>query len=139
MQSLSYLTLEKKPQQVPQAVVDAFALKISGGVLRRGDPAYEDARRVWNATVDRHPALIARCRNRIDVQTAVRFAATHRMLLSVRGGGHHIAGNAVAEGGLMLDLSGMATVSIDAAARTARRRGSGSRFVAMPGSEGPAA
>ncbi|VTU33065.1 6-hydroxy-D-nicotine oxidase [Variovorax sp. SRS16] len=120
MQSLSYLTLEKKAQQVPQSVVDTFALKISGGLLRRGDPAYDEARRVWNATVDRHPALIARCLSTSDVQAGVRFAATHRMLLSVRGGGHHIAGNAVAEGGLMLDLSGMSAVSIDAAARTAR-------------------
>jgi FAD/FMN-containing dehydrogenase len=120
MQSLSYLTLEKKLQQVPQSVVDAFALKISGGVLRRDDPDYDEARRVWNGSVDRHPALIARCLSASDVQAGVRFAATHRMLLSVRGGGHHIAGNAVAENGLMLDLSGMSAVSVDAAARTAR-------------------
>jgi FAD/FMN-containing dehydrogenase len=120
MQSLSYLTLEKRAQQVPQTVVDAFALKISGGVLRRGDPEYDEARRVWNATVDRHPALIARCLDVCDVQAGVRFAATHRMLLSVRGGGHHIAGNAVADDGLMLDMSGMSAVSVDASARIAR-------------------
>jgi FAD/FMN-containing dehydrogenase len=120
MQSLSYLTLERNVQQVPQAVVDAFALKISGGVLRRGDSDYDEARRVWNASIDRHPALIAHCLTVSDVQAGVRFAATHRMLLSVRGGGHHIAGNAVAEGGLMLDLSGMNAVSVDAAGRTVR-------------------
>ncbi len=120
MQSLSYLTLEKKRQQVPHAVVEAFAPQISGGILRSGDVDYEASRQVWNATVDRRPALIARCLTVGDVQTAVRFAAMHRMLLSVRGGGHHIAGNAVADSGLMLDLSGMSAVHIDAAARTAR-------------------
>ncbi len=76
-------------------------------MLGADDDAYDDARKVWNATVDRRPAMIARCLTDDDVQAAVRFAAEHRMLLSVRGGGHHIAGNAVAEGGLMLDMSGM--------------------------------
>jgi len=119
MPSLSYLSLENTRHQVPQPAVDAFALKISGGVLRRDDPGYDEARRVWNATVDRLPALIARCQSVGDVQAAVRFAATHKMLLSVRGGGHHIAGNAVAQDGLMLDLSGMSAVRIDPAARIA--------------------
>jgi FAD/FMN-containing dehydrogenase len=120
MNSLAYLTLDKDVRQVRQSDVDAFAAQISGGVLSRADDAYDEARKVWNATVDRHPALIARCLTDRDVQAAVRFAAAHRMLLSVRGGGHHIAGNAVAEGGLMLDLSGMRTISIDVAKRTAR-------------------
>ena len=85
--------------------------QISGGVLGAADAAYDDARKVWNGIVDRRPALIARCLTDGDVQAAVRFAGEHRMLLSVRGGGHHIAGNAVAEGGLMLDLSGMRSVA----------------------------
>jgi len=120
MQSLSCLSLDNQTQQLPQSVIDSFALKISGGVLRRDDPGYDEARQVWNATVDRRPALIARCLTANDVQAGVRFASTHRMLLSVRGGGHHIAGNAVAEGGLMIDLSGMSSVSISAGSRTAR-------------------
>lgn len=120
MPSLSYLTLDNQRQPLPQSAVDTFAPGISGGVLRRGDAGYDDARKVWNATVDRHPALIARCLTVGDVQAAVRFAAAHRMLMSVRGGGHHIAGNAVAHDGLMLDLSGMSSVHIDAAARTAQ-------------------
>jgi FAD/FMN-containing dehydrogenase len=102
------------------AEVDDFAHRVSGGVLGRADDGYDAARKVWNAGVDRHPALIARCLSDADVQDSVRFAATHRMLLSVRGGGHHIAGNAVAEGGLMIDLSGRRMVSIDAAKRSAR-------------------
>lgn len=119
MPSLSYLTLDKQVQQLSSSVVDAFTLKISGGILRRGDATYDEARRVWNGSVDRHPALIARCLNESDVQAGVRFAATHRMLVSFRAGGHHIAGNAVADDGLMLDLSGLRTVSIDAERRTA--------------------
>ncbi|MEJ8809772.1 FAD-binding oxidoreductase [Variovorax ureilyticus] len=120
MPSLTYLTLDKDVRQVQQTDVDAFAAQIQGGVLRMGDAAYDEARKIWNATVDRRPALIARCTSAADVQAGVQFAAKHRMLLSVRGGGHHIAGNAVAEGGLMLDMSGMKTVDVDAAKRTAR-------------------
>ena len=119
MHSLTYLTLDKDVRQVRQLDVDAFARQISGGVLGAADDAYDEARKVWNATVDRRPALIARCLTAADVQAAVRFAAAHQMLLSVRGGGHHIAGNAVAEGGLMLDLSGMRTIRIDVATRRA--------------------
>ncbi|WP_213959122.1 FAD-binding oxidoreductase [Variovorax sp. dw_954] len=120
MQSLTYLTLDKDVRQVQPQHVDAFAAQVSGGVLTAADAAYDEARRIWNGTIDRRPALIARCMNDSDVQAGVRFAAAHRMLVSVRGGGHHIAGNAVAEGGLMLDMSGMRTVDIDVAKRTAR-------------------
>ena len=120
MTSLTYQTLDKDVRQLQQSDVAAFAAQIGGGVLGAADAAYDEARKVWNGTVDRRPALIARCLNDSDVQAAVRFAAAHKMLLSVRGGGHHIAGNAVAEGGLVIDLSGMRTVSVDAAQRTAR-------------------
>ena len=119
MHSLPYLTLDRDVQQVRQSDIDVFAAQIGGGALGPADDAYNEARKVWNATVDRRPALIARCLTDGDVQAAVRFAAAHRMLLSVRGGGHHIAGNAVAEGGLMIDLSGTRTISIDAAKQTA--------------------
>jgi FAD/FMN-containing dehydrogenase len=120
MNSLAYLTLDKDVRQLQQPDVDAFSAQISGGVLGAADAAYDESRKVWNATVDRRPALIARCLTEADVQAAVRFAAAHRMLLSVRGGGHHIAGNAVAEGGLMIDLAGMRSISIDTATRRAR-------------------
>ncbi|HEY9067572.1 MAG TPA: FAD-binding oxidoreductase [Burkholderiaceae bacterium] len=120
MQSLSYTTLDRQTREIRHSIVEEFALTISGGVLRRGDAPYEEARKVWNATVDRFPALIARCGTGDDVRAAVHFAATHRMLLSVRGGGHHIAGNAVAPDGLMIDLSAMNAVRIDAARRLAR-------------------
>jgi FAD/FMN-containing dehydrogenase len=119
MQPLSYSTLDRQTREIRQSVVDDFAHKIGGGVLRRGDTAYEEARKVWNATVDRHPAMIVRCGTVDDVREAVRFAAAHRMLLSVRGGGHHIAGNAVAQGGLMLDMSAMNAIRVDADRRVA--------------------
>ena len=120
MTSSLFMTLDKDVRQLAVADADAFTARISGGVIGAADGAYEEARKVWNGTIDRHPALIARCLSQGDVQAAVRFAAARRMMLSVRGGGHHIAGNAVAEGGLMLDLSGMRAVSIDAAKRVAR-------------------
>ncbi|MDM0106427.1 FAD-binding oxidoreductase [Variovorax sp. J22R24] len=120
MESVTYLTLDKDVRQVRQPDLSAFAAQISGGVLDAADPAYDEARKVWNASVDRRPALIARCLTEGDVQAAVRFAAAQRMLLSVRGGGHHIAGNAVAEGGLMLDMSGMRAINVDPAKRIAR-------------------
>ncbi|RZL89923.1 MAG: FAD-binding oxidoreductase [Variovorax sp.] len=120
MESLNYVTLDKDVRQLSPSDVDAFARQISGGTLAAADDGYDEARKVWNGTVDRRPALIARCLTDGDVQAAVRFAARHRMLLSIRGGGHHIAGNAVAEGGLTLDMSGMRAVSIDTAKRTAR-------------------
>ena len=118
--TISYTTLDKDIRHMPASDAQAFAAQIGGGVLAPGDEAYDEARKVWNATVDRRPALIARCLSDSDVQAAVRFAAAHRMLLSMRGGGHHIAGHAVAEGGLMIDLSGLRDIRIDPAARTAR-------------------
>ena len=119
MHSFPFLTLDKDVGQLRPSDVAAFAAQISGGTLNANDAGYDEARKVWNATVNRRPALIARCLKTSDVQAAVRFAAAHRMLLSVLGGGHHIAGNAVAEGGLMIDLSGMRNVSVNAQARTA--------------------
>ena len=95
MHSSTYLTLDRDVRQVRQSDVEAFAARISGGVLAPGDAGYDDARKVWNGIVDRRPALIARCLNdERRAAPAVRFAAEQRMLLSVRGGGHHIAGNA---------------------------------------------
>ncbi|HZW73639.1 MAG TPA: FAD-binding protein, partial [Caldimonas sp.] len=120
MHALPYLTLDRDVRQLPSSAVGSLAAQISGGVLTAADAAYDDARKVWNATIDRRPALIARCFVASDVQAALRFAAAHRMLVSVRGGGHHIAGNAVAEGGLMLDMSAMRAIEVDPVRRTAR-------------------
>jgi FAD/FMN-containing dehydrogenase len=94
--------------------------KLRGELVRKGDPGYDDARIVWNAMIDRHPAAIARCQGTADVVAAVNFAREHDLLLSVRGGGHNVAGKAVCDGGLMIDLSLMQGIDVDPQARTAR-------------------
>jgi FAD/FMN-containing dehydrogenase len=96
-----------------------FTAAFSGSALRPGQPGYDEARTIWNAMVDRRPALIARCRNTSDVQQALVFARRHELLVAIRGGGHNIAGNAVCDGGLMIDLSPMKKIAVDRAARTA--------------------
>lgn len=91
-----------------------------GEILRPGDPAYDEARHVWNGTVDRRPAMIVRCRNTEEVAAAVRLATGSGLEIAVRGGGHSIPGLSVCEGGLMIDLSPMKRVDVDPAARVAR-------------------
>ncbi len=105
--------------RVPEEEIGLFTGAFSGTVLRPGQSGYDEARTIWNAMVDRRPALIARCRNAGDVQLALTLARRHHLLVAVRGGGHNIAGNAVCDGGLMIDLSPMRKVTVDQAKRTA--------------------
>ena len=92
--------------------------EISGQVLTSADPDYDDVRRIHNGLVDKRPALIARCLNAADVASAVRLGRESGLEISVRAGGHNIAGRAVTEGGLMIDLSLMKDVAVDTTART---------------------
>ena len=92
---------------------------LRGRCIRPEASDYDEARTIWNATIDRRPALIVRCADARDVVVALRFAHEHDLVVSVRGGGHNIAGNAVCDGGLMIDLSHMRQVRVDAAKRTA--------------------
>jgi FAD/FMN-containing dehydrogenase len=87
--------------------VATFQASLRGSVLRHSDAGYDDARKVWNGMIDKRPALIARCTGVADVMGAVNFARANNLLVSVRGGGHNITGNAVCDGGLMIDLSPM--------------------------------
>ena len=91
-----------------------------GDLVQPGDPDYDKARTVWNAMIDRRPALIARCAGASDVVKAVNFARDNDLLLAVRGGGHSFAANAVCEGGMVIDLTRMQSVRVDPVKRTAR-------------------
>lgn len=91
----------------------------NGKILISGDADYDTARKVWNGMIDRKPLLIAQCINTNDILYAVKFARKNNLLTSVRGGGHNIAGNAVCEGGLMIDLSKMKQINIDTEKQTA--------------------
>src|SRR5687768_1057149 len=81
-----------------------------GQVLQPGDEGYDAARQIWNGMIDRHPALIARCTGAADVLASVRVAREHGLLVSVRGGGHNVAGLSVCDDGLMIDLSLMKSI-----------------------------
>ena len=95
------------------------SLEIKGNVLYPGCDAYEEARSVWNAMIDRSPLLIARCLDSQDVASTLAFARQHDHPVSIRGGGHNVAGHAVCDGGVMIDLSGMRTVTVDPEKETA--------------------
>ena len=103
-----------------ESALDRLASALRGDLVTRDSPEYEDACRIWNAMIDHRPALIARCRTAADVVTAVRFARDHELLVAVRGGGHNIAGSALADNGLVIDLSPMKNVRVDRVRRTAR-------------------
>jgi FAD/FMN-containing dehydrogenase len=107
-------------QQRMEDAVAAFKTTLRGTLLQPGDTGYDEARKIWNAMIDKRPALIARCAGIADVVSAVNFARTHDLLVAVRGGGHNVAGNAVCDGGLMIDLSPMKSVRVDPVRRTAR-------------------
>jgi FAD/FMN-containing dehydrogenase len=92
---------------------------VRGQVCLKGSPGYDEARTIWNAMIDRYPDVAIRCAETADVVQAVRFANEHDLAIAVRGGGHNIAGNAVGDGGLLIDLSPMKMVKVDAQKRTA--------------------
>ena len=95
----------------------------SGVVLEAGDEGFEIARQIWNADIQRRPAVITRCTGTADVLAAVRFARERELPVAVRGGGHAVAGHAVCDGGLVIDLSTMTGVRVDPLAGTVRAQG----------------
>jgi len=106
-----------------EGAIQGFKANFRGSLLQPSDAEYEQVRRVWNGMIDRRPALIARCIGAADVIAAVNFAREHELIVAVRGGGHNVAGSAVCDGGLMIDLSLMRGVHVDAKARTATVQG----------------
>ncbi|HEY8256419.1 MAG TPA: FAD-binding oxidoreductase [Gemmatimonadales bacterium] len=105
---------------ISQNDIDALTASLSGGVHLPSSREFDEACTIWNAMIDRRPGLVVRCTSASDVSHAIRFARRHDLLVAIRGGGHNIAGNALCDGGIMLDLSPMKSVEIDPAARTAR-------------------
>jgi FAD/FMN-containing dehydrogenase len=112
-----------RPEDIDTAAVEQFATTLRGDLIGPGDPRYDDARQVYNAMIDKHPALIAQCVDVADVIAAVNFAREQGLLLAIRGGGHNGPGLGTVDGGLVIDLSRMNGVRVDPDARTARVEG----------------
>ena len=123
MSELKIATLSGDYTLIGEPAVKEFRDSLHGGSLIPGDDGYDGARGVWNAMVNKRPALIARCSGPADVINSVTFARENNLLISVRGGGHNFPGNSVCNDGLMIDLSRMTGVRVDPAAKTARAQG----------------
>jgi FAD/FMN-containing dehydrogenase len=95
------------------SAMNDFETKLKGQLLQQGDTGFDEARQIWNAMIDRHPAMIVRCAGTEDVGACVAFARDRGVPLAIRGGGHNIAGNALCDDGLVIDLSGMRSVRIE--------------------------
>jgi FAD/FMN-containing dehydrogenase len=113
-------TLDGSSKAIAQDALAALRAKLRGTVALPGDEGYDAARTIWNAMIDRRPALVVRCLDAADVVNAVQLAHDRKLLVAVRAGGHNVAGNAVADGGVLIDLSLMKAVRIDPVLRTAR-------------------
>src|SRR5690606_33076994 len=99
--------------QLPKSDVEALAASLRGELLFPGADGYDAARRVWNGSFDKRPALIARCTGNADVMAAVDFAREHELLTAVRGGGHSTSGKSTCDGGIVIDLSAMRGATVD--------------------------
>src|SRR5207248_1033692 len=105
---------------IDERALETLAAGYRGEIVRPDDPSYEEHRQVWNGSIDRHPAVIARCTGVADVIAAVRFGRETGLPVAVRGGGHSFPGQSVCDDGLVIDLSLMRGVRVDPEARTVR-------------------
>src|ERR1051325_4294458 len=103
--------------------LDELRQRVRGEGIAESGPGYDEARQVWNGVIDRRPALVVRCTGNADVIASIAFAREHGLPVSVRGGGHNVAGTAVAEGAVVLDLSAMRSVVVDLERKTVRAGG----------------
>jgi FAD/FMN-containing dehydrogenase len=108
-----------KKQNKPLETIRGFKEKVKGRIVVPEEPDYDEIRKIWNAMIDRRPAVIVRCAESLDVQRAIAFARENRLELTIRGAGHNIAGNAVCEDGIMIDLSTLKNVRVDSKKRRA--------------------
>jgi FAD/FMN-containing dehydrogenase len=109
--------------RVPSDALTSMAARLRGDAIVESHPAYDRARQIWNGMIDRRPALIARCAGPADVAVCVNFAREHELPLAVRGGGHGVAGHAICDGGLVIDLAPMRQLEVDAHRMTVRAQG----------------
>ena len=107
-------------ETIHESALDHLKKGLRGALLRPGDTEYDPARKIFNAMIDKHPGLIVKCSGVADVIRCVDFARENNLLVAVRGGGHNVAGNALCDGGMVIDFSNMKSVWVDPKARTAR-------------------
>src|SRR5215813_2657999 len=108
---------------MPSMDIQSFKSAFHGQLFEPAGPGYDEARRIWNASIDKRPRMIARCSGVADVVAAVDFGRTNDLLTAIRGGGHNVGGRALCDDGLVIDLSRMRSVHVDAANRTVRVQG----------------
>jgi FAD/FMN-containing dehydrogenase len=108
---------------VDEATVEQFKVEVRGELIQPGEPDYAEARKAYNAMIDKHPRMIVRCSDVADVISSVNFARENDLILAVRGGGHSVAGFSLVDDGLVIDLSRMRGVRVDPQARTVRVEG----------------
>src|SRR4051794_10094555 len=119
MTHVSLSTVGATPIILPPDDLEALRAALRGTACTPGDAGYDEARTIWNAMIDRRPGLVIRCQGAADVVLAVQLAQKHGLVVAVRSGGHNIAGSAVCDGGLLIDLSQMRSVSVDPTAMRA--------------------
>ena len=123
MDTVDLTTLKDTAATISDEALAAFKASFGGRVVTPDDDAYDEARRVWNSLIDRRPGLIVQARGVADVITAVKFARTYGLLVSVRGGGHNVSGSAVCDGGIVIDLREMHAVRVDRKTMTVHVQG----------------
>lgn len=123
METYSLATKDDETKVLHGPVVDRFRDSLRGELLAPADDGYDSARQVWNGMIDKKPGMIVRCAGAADVIAAVNFSREHGLLTSIRGGGHNVAGTAIAQHGLVIDLSEMRSVYVDPERRSARAEG----------------
>lgn len=119
MNTIDLKNRQGKTILLPQETINQFSRLLRGVLLVKGNPEYESARKIWNGSIEKKPAIIVRCRGTADVMTAVDFVRDHDLLFSVRAGGHNVSGSAMTDGGLVIDISQMRSVHVDPIKRIA--------------------
>src|SRR6516164_6676986 len=123
MNALDVTLKNTKGMAVGKDRIERFQASFRGEVIQPADFAYEKARKIWNASIDKRPGIIARCAGVADVIAAVNFARENELLVAVRGGGHNVSGRALCDDGIVIDLSGMKGIHVNAKNRAARVQG----------------